>query len=186
MVHIDCARMLNQTGVRAGLRGPVPGSGTARAALGAYRKARRPDWIGRLRSLLTGRSCQLLRLSDIQASSPVGNSHYAGTRPVAIRQIQGSEGRCGDFDAGFRPLCAHNRGRWTSVAEARLRGVSLPPVELIQVGEVYYVRDGHHRISVANALGQEHIDAEVAVWEVEEAPRRVRRAPQMRLATQPA
>ena len=186
MVYIDCARMLNQTGVQAGLRGPVPGSGTARAALGAFRKARCPDWGGKLRSLLTGRSCRLLRLSDIQASSTVGNSHYAGTRPVAIRHIRGSEGRCEDFDAGFRPLRAHNRGRWTSVAEARLRGVTLPPVELILVGEVYYVRDGHHRISVARAFGQEHIDAEVTVWEVTAAPSRVRPEPQMRLAAQPA
>ena len=62
----------------------------------------------------------------------------------------------------------------------------MPPVELIQVGQVYYVRDGHHRISVTKAFGQEHIDAEVTVWEVAAAPPRVRRAPQMRLAAQPA
>jgi hypothetical protein len=41
----------------------------------------------------------------------------------------------------------------------------LPPVELIQVGDVYFVRDGHHRISVARMMGQDSIDAEVTVWE---------------------
>ena len=51
-----------------------------------------------------------------------------------------------------------------SVTRAYLRGIGLPPVELIQIGEVYFVRDGHHRISVAAALGQQEIDAMVTVW----------------------
>jgi ParB-like chromosome segregation protein Spo0J len=55
-----------------------------------------------------------------------------------------------------------------SVALARLKGVVLPAVELAQVREAYYVLDGHHRISVARAFGQESIDAAVTVWEVEE------------------
>jgi hypothetical protein len=55
------------------------------------------------------------------------------------------------------------------VAQARQQGLSLPPVELTQVGEVYFVRDGHHRISVARALGQTDIEAEVRVWQVAEA-----------------
>jgi hypothetical protein len=45
-------------------------------------------------------------------------------------------------------------------------GVVLPPVCLIQVGDVYFVRDGHHRISVAKVMGQEQIDAEISVWHV--------------------
>jgi hypothetical protein len=52
------------------------------------------------------------------------------------------------------------------IATARQRGKPLPPVELIQVGDVYFVRDGHHRISVARALGQRDIGAEVMVWQV--------------------
>jgi ParB-like chromosome segregation protein Spo0J len=47
-----------------------------------------------------------------------------------------------------------------------LRGVTLPPVELIQVGDTYFVVDGHHRISAARALKVDHIDATVTVWEV--------------------
>jgi hypothetical protein len=52
------------------------------------------------------------------------------------------------------------------MAAAKMRGVALPPVELIQVGDIYFVRDGHHRISVARAFGQEQVDAEVTVWDV--------------------
>jgi hypothetical protein len=54
--------------------------------------------------------------------------------------------------------------RWLRVAAARDQGKVLPPVVLVQVGDVYFVRDGHHRISVARALGQLDIEAEVTVW----------------------
>jgi hypothetical protein len=52
------------------------------------------------------------------------------------------------------------------IATAGYMGRTLPPVELIQVGDLYFVRDGHHRISVAQAMGQESIEAEVTVWQV--------------------
>jgi hypothetical protein len=56
--------------------------------------------------------------------------------------------------------------RWLSVAAARDQGKGLPPVVLVQVGDVYFVRDGHHRIAVARALGQLDIEAQVTVWHV--------------------
>jgi hypothetical protein len=86
---------------------------------------------------------------------------------VSIAQIGGSEGRAGDFDREFNPLKDHVRKRWLGIAAAREQGVALPPVSLVQVGDVYYVKDGHHRISVAKALGQETIEAKVAVWQME-------------------
>jgi hypothetical protein len=96
------------------------------------------------------------------------NSYEAGNRIVPIKQIRGTEGREADFDASFYPLNKHNRSRWVNIAAAKYTGAEMPPVKLIQVGEEYYVRDGHHRISVARAFGEEAIDAEVIVWEVEE------------------
>jgi hypothetical protein len=84
--------------------------------------------------------------------------------------IQRSEFRSEDFDADFRPLQKRTRGRWLSIATAWLMRVAMPPVELIQVRDVYYVRDGHRRISVARAMGQEYIEAGVIVWEMGEQP----------------
>jgi hypothetical protein len=81
---------------------------------------------------------------------------------VAINQIVGSEGRVNDFDKNFRPLVSHTRDRWVGIAIAQRRDIPLPPVELIQVGDEYYVRDGHHRISVARTFGQAAIEAEIA------------------------
>lgn len=80
---------------------------------------------------------------------------------VALEKIVGSESRVRDFDKHFRPLVNHTRDRWVSIAVAHHQGVDLPPVELIQIGDDYYVRDGHHRISVAKTFGQATIEAQV-------------------------
>jgi len=85
---------------------------------------------------------------------------------VSVRDIRGSEGRCGDFDADFHPLQGRTRNRWVGIAAAREMGTPMPPVKLIRIGDLYFVRDGHHRISVARAMGQEAIEAEVTAWEV--------------------
>ncbi|NJN96473.1 MAG: hypothetical protein HC875_21390 [Anaerolineales bacterium] len=85
---------------------------------------------------------------------------------MPLSQIRGSQGRCLDFDRHFYPRCDHLKSRWLAVATAQQMGAALPPVELIQVGEIYFVRDGHHRISVAKALGQLEINAQVRVWQI--------------------
>jgi hypothetical protein len=142
------------------------GQRAARTAQKLYRNARLKARLGQVWMQLTGRSHRLLPLKEVLASCSRRGSHYAGLKTVPIRQIRGSEGRCQDFDGDLRPIQPHNQSRWLSVATACQMSVSLPPVELIQVGQVYFVRDGHHRISVAKALGQEHIEAEVTLWDV--------------------
>ena len=122
---------------------------------------------GRVRQIwanLCSQSRGLLDLNSVATSCAIGDRHAAGMQTVPIRQIRGSEGRCEDFDSEFRPLKAHTEDRWLSVARANLRGLGLPPVELVRIGEIYFVRDGHHRISVAAALGQQEIDAVVTIW----------------------
>jgi hypothetical protein len=112
-------------------------------------------------SLIRGRSFHLRSLDDVTGGQSVQGSHYEGTRTIDIRQIVGSENRSSDFDAEFTPLKAESRDRWISIASAFLQGQFLPPVEVIQFDNEYYVRDGHHRISVAKTLGQQFIDAEI-------------------------
>jgi hypothetical protein len=105
---------------------------------------------------------QLWRLQDLKPKS----EHFAGLQTVEIDRIRGSEGRVVDFDIDFFPIGHHNRSRWTGIAMARQQGIKMPPVTLIQAGDLYFVRDGHHRISVARAFGQTFIEAEVTVWQV--------------------
>lgn len=104
---------------------------------------------------------RLLELDSFKNPECALNRHYVGVQSVPIERIQGSEGRLEDFDRAFNPLHERSRSRWLNVASIRLSGVALPPVELIQSGDIYFVRDGHHRISVAKALGEQYIDAEV-------------------------
>jgi hypothetical protein len=117
-------------------------------------------------SRLTGGSRRLLDLKGIEAHGEIRISRDAGRRTVPITQIRGSAGRVGDFDHDFNPLKDYTRERWLGIAAARARGETLPPVSLVQVGDIYFVKDGHHRISVARALGQKDIEARVVVWQV--------------------
>jgi hypothetical protein len=145
-------------------------SGGIGLAVRKWRDARFHGQLGQIWSRLTGRSGRLLDLSAWRAAGRLLGGRSAGIRTVPISKIRGSEGRSEDFDREFHPLRLHNQGRWLSVATARQRGVVLPPVELIQIGDIYFVRDGHHRISVAKAFGQEEIEAEVTVWETDCLP----------------
>lgn len=131
-----------------------------------YTSARKRGQRGQSWPSLTGRSRCLFRLASVEAACRLDAHFDAGLRTVAIAQILGSEGRSTDFDREFHPLKDHNRQRWQGIARARLQGKALPPVSLVQVGDVYFVRDGHHRISVARALGQEDIEAQVTSWQV--------------------
>ncbi|HBY99339.1 MAG TPA: hypothetical protein DEP84_36280 [Chloroflexi bacterium] len=95
----------------------------------------------------------------------VTGRYRAGAQTIAINRIAGSEGRSLDFDLAFRPLHNHSRERWLGIAMAYQQGAALPPADLVQVGDVYFVRDGHHRISGARALSQRYIEAVVTVWQ---------------------
>ena len=121
----------------------------------------RAGQLGHLVALFTGGRKTLEALEQV---TQVKDRRSLGNRVVSIDQIKGSEGRSQDFDAKFRPLRRHNRDRWLDVAAAIHMGKALPAVDLIQVGERFYVRDGHHRISVAKAQGQLSIEATVTEW----------------------
>jgi hypothetical protein len=84
-----------------------------------------------------------------------------GLRVVALDAILGTVDRGRDFDRRFRPTSGRVRSRWERIATAMHRDEPLPPVDLLRVGEIHFVRDGHHRVSVARALGRVDIDAYV-------------------------
>jgi len=84
-----------------------------------------------------------------------------GIEEIPLDAIAGTVGRRPEeFDRAFRPS-KRVRGRWESVAAARRRGVDLPPIEVYKVGDLYFVEDGHHRVSVARAFGDTTIEAHV-------------------------
>ena len=124
-------------------------------------------WRAGLRRILRRPTRELLDLDALSRAWTIRGRRFAGRQTVPISQIQGSESRVTDFDLTFHPRDQRLAERWCRVAEAWQQGAALPPVELIRVGDVYFVRDGHHRISVAAAHGAREIDALVTVWDVD-------------------
>ncbi|NOK62447.1 MAG: hypothetical protein GFH27_549293n181 [Chloroflexi bacterium AL-W] len=133
-----------------------------------YDTVRRQALFSALWSRLIGRNRYLCDLKEVIRKQRVSSKYFVGYQTVPVSHICGSEGRSREFDAAFRPLQSHGNERWRELARLWLSGVGTPPVELIRVGDSYFVRDGHRRVSVAAALGQTEIDATVTVWETTE------------------
>jgi hypothetical protein len=84
-----------------------------------------------------------------------------GLELIAVDSIVGSVNRPGDFDRAFRPTNARVRERWERIAAAIRRGESMPPIDVYRIGDLHFVQDGHHRVSVARAHGMRTIEARV-------------------------
>jgi hypothetical protein len=121
---------------------------------------------GKVKSILNGRSRRLAGLKELIQGAAILSQHHLGIQTVCIHHIQGTESRNTDFDNDFNPLTSDNRDRWIDIASARLQDEGLPAIDLIKVGNTYYVRDGHHRISVARAMGADYIDANVTMLDI--------------------
>jgi len=126
-----------------------------------FNKARSREIFGRILSLLTNQRDNLLSLQEVKALLGPTSETYSGLKVVPIEKIVGSEGRYQDFNRTFLPRHNRLKGRWVRVDTAHHQSVVLPPVTLYEVGGVYFVRDGNHRVSVGKMQGVEFIDAEV-------------------------
>jgi hypothetical protein len=96
----------------------------------------------------------------VAALGQVGERHV-GLQTIPLEAVVGSVDRTRDFDRRFRPTSTRVRDRWQRLAVAQRRGEPIPPIDVYQVGELYFVRDGHHRVSVAHALGLQAVEAYV-------------------------
>ncbi|RJP51717.1 MAG: DUF4032 domain-containing protein [Anaerolineaceae bacterium] len=126
-----------------------------------YGRARAKAFLNRVWSVLSGQPTNLLSYDDVKEKLHIGGPIYRGVKTVRVDQIAGSLNRYHAFDRAFLPTRDDTASRWQWVNRAFYEEVSLPPVVLYKVGEVYFVVDGHHRVSVAREQGQEYIDAEV-------------------------
>ncbi len=126
-----------------------------------FGRVRKREIITRILSLLKAQKDEMLSLGDVRSLLRPESEHYRGMRAVAISKIVGSEGRYKDFNKAFLPRHDKLMSRWTRVDMAHYQNVTLPPIKLFEIGGVYFVRDGNHRVSVAKARGAEFIDAEV-------------------------
>src|SRR6266508_6745299 len=126
-----------------------------------FQRARFKAFMNRVWGALSGQPSTLLSYDEIKEKLHVGGPIYRGVKTVRVDQIVGSLNRYQDFDRVFLPKSDQLEQRWTSVNRAFYQEISLPPVVLYTVGQVYFVVDGHHRVSVAREQGQIYIEAEV-------------------------
>ena len=106
-------------------------------------------------------SNQLLSFEEVKGALGAVSQVYGGMRVVPVSKIVGSVGRHRDFDRAFLPSKPDLGTRWRRIDEIMDRGEELPPISLYKIGDVYFVQDGNHRVSVARQRGVEMIDAEV-------------------------
>lgn len=130
-------------------------------ATGDFDKARTREVLSRMLGLLSSQRKELLSFEEVKSILRPRGQAYRGLQVVPINLIVGSEGRYQDFNQHFLPRKEHLRNRWTSIDLARRSDVTLPPIQLYELGGVYFVRDGNHRVSVARIQGIQSIDAEV-------------------------
>lgn len=126
-----------------------------------FGRARLKSFLRRVRSLVSGEPRTLLSYDQVREHLHIGGPIYRGVQTVPVQAIAGSLNRYQQFDRAFLPVENDLAYRWQSVDRAFYQDVGLPPILLYKVGQVYFVVDGHHRVSVAREQGQEYIDAEV-------------------------
>jgi hypothetical protein len=127
--------------------------------------------IKHIAALITRQKRDLLFLGDIERRFTIVATEQQPARPVRLEQIKGSEGRVGYFDSEFYPLDRRFEERWINIALLMMADITaVPPLELVAVEDIYYVIDGHHRVSVAHSLNMLFLDAEVTVWQIAPKP----------------
>lgn len=126
-----------------------------------FERARQKALIHDLVSIVRRQPNELIPYHEIRRRMSPERESYRGYQTVPVKQIVGSVDRFRDFDREFLPRQSHTAGRWQNIDRAYYQDVRLPPIQLYKVGDVYWVKDGNHRVSVAKERGVEYIDAEV-------------------------
>jgi hypothetical protein len=132
-------------------------------AQGDFSRARRRRALARL-------SARLRRADDVNHILPfeevaralgrVGERRL-GEQLIPLDSIVGTVDRSREFDRDFRPTSPRVRERWQRINLAQRKGQAMPPIDVYRIGELHFVKDGHHRVSVARALGYKDINAYV-------------------------
>lgn len=130
-------------------------TGPSASAAADFRQAAMQEIMARL----TGQSSELLSFEEVRQHLKLRQRTERGRREIPVAAIVGSVGRYSDFTHSFLPRRDSDKGRWTSVGTAMAAMKSLPPIEVYQIDQVYFVLDGNHRVSVARQLGITYLEA---------------------------
>ena len=129
-----------------------------------FGRARRRRALSRLANRLRGEPSDvnlILPFEEVVEALGRRGERSLGLQTIDLDSIVGTVDRGREFDRSFRPTSGKVRARWERIAAAQRRGESMPPIDVYRIGELHFVKDGHHRVSVARALGHDKIDAYV-------------------------
>ncbi|NWG17249.1 MAG: hypothetical protein HXY41_11490 [Chloroflexi bacterium] len=129
--------------------------------INVYQSARRRAFWQDVIGLLRNKPAELLSFDDIKTRLRLREESYKGLQDVPLDRIVGSVGRYRDFTSSFLPKSSTSQDRWSRVYAQVHSMEGVPPIELYKVDDVYFVRDGNHRVSVARQLGAKTIQAHV-------------------------
>lgn len=129
--------------------------------INVYQNARRRAFWQDVIGLLRNKPAELLSFDDIKTRLRLREESYKGLQDVPLERIVGSVGRYRDFTSTFLPKSSTSQDRWSRVYAQVHSMEGVPPIELYKVDDVYFVRDGNHRVSVARQLGAKTIQAHV-------------------------
>jgi len=129
-----------------------------------FGRARRERALARLAARLRREPDDIdliLPFEEVVAALGREGERSLGLQTISLDSIVGTVDRGREFDRSFRPTSGRVRERWERIALAQRQGRDMPPIDVYRVGELHFVKDGHHRVSVARALGRETIEAYV-------------------------
>lgn len=139
----------------------LPDSTNLGSAVEDFHRARDRAALRELLARLTGDSVQLLSYDEVRKSLRLQGGIERGLRDIPLDAIVGSVGRYSDFTRDFLPRRDVEPERWARVKLAGSSLIGLPPIDVYQIGDVYFVIDGNHRVSVARQEGAKTIQAYV-------------------------
>ena len=128
-------------------------------AVNDFRRARQKAAIEGILARIGGRTTELLSYEEVRQKLRAIESNKTVLRNIPLDAIVGSVGRNKDFSRSFLPLFDEDRDRWAGVMSATASQSGLPPIDVYQIGEVFFVLDGNHRVSVARELDAKTIQA---------------------------
>ena len=132
-------------------------------------RARLAATVEDLLSAVRGVPNELVPFDWVRHLAPHGE-HHLGLQSIPVDAVIGSVDRYRDFSRHFLPKVEHLDERWIAIRDLQLKGRELPPIQVYKVGELYFVKDGNHRVSVARRNGQKYIDAHIIELDVRVKP----------------
>jgi hypothetical protein len=138
-----------------------------------FSRSRRRERLARVGQVLRREPTDIghvLPFEEVVEALGLRKQRYLGLQTIPLERVVGSVGRTRDFDRAFRPTSERVRPRWERIATAHRRRETMPPIDVFKVGDLYFVEDGNHRVSVARAMRRSDIDAYVTEVTTEVGP----------------